>query len=171
MSDEELDDDDLDTDEDADAEDNDQIRHDNAKFAELLGIPEMVLIEQIGGPWYQLDFRDFEGSITEPLFIGRAGNSALVAIDLGTEQLTVGQAIGTWHGPGTLLFHVEEPKAVVPMIGAWLEQLATTVDAACEAKRDSLTICRFCGEVVGPEMAFGEECCSGCASTYLGIIF
>lgn len=148
--------------------------HANAVLASLLGVHERALIAEIGGPWYEArpDRSEISGLPEHEFsFVGRAGLSAFLAFDAHPAELLVGQAVGTWLDPGTLSWSREEPRASIPVGNAWFEPLAQAVDAACENKRSSLIACRYCGTITGPEFAFGGECCSGCASTYLGIAF
>lgn len=148
--------------------------NDNAVLAALLGTEERALIAAIGGPWYQLNTEDVE-MVTVPecelAFIGRTGPSALLAFAAHPTEVLVGRAVGTWSTPGTIEWGRQAPHASVPTGDAWLERLATAIDAAYNANKVLLVNCRYCGEVTGPEFALGDDCCSGCASTYFGVVF
>lgn len=166
---EDFDDDDLEVDEDE--EPDEEPEDDNADLAALLGVPERVLIEAIGGPWGRMRPQsryELEGDV---VFLGRAGISVMLVFDAAGPTLMVSQAVGVWDSPGTLTWHTRAPETTVHLQGDWLEPLAQAVDSAAAAKASELIICRYCSEVRGPEFAFGDECCSGCASTYLGVLF
>ncbi len=52
-----------------------------------------------------------------------------------------------------------------------LDDLRTAVDAAALAKAPILVVCRYCGALVAPEYALGEELCMGCGSTVFGVVY
>ncbi len=84
----------------------------------------------------------------------------------------MGMAEGEWLNPGTISWRRREPTAVVRTADdAFLAKLSDAIDTASLAKADSLATCRYCADVNGPEFAFGDDCCSSCASHYFGIVF
>ena len=157
-----------------DDDDADEPANDNAVIARLLGIDEWTLVSQIGGPWHawQLQGSGMAGPPErEFIFIGRAGMSVILACDAQPAEVLVGQAVGSWPGPGAIVWSRDEPRASIALAPAWLPRLAEAVDSAYRAKQPLLIICRYCGEVTGPEFAVDDECCSSCASTYSGVVF
>lgn len=160
----------------ADHEDNedkldDVPEDDNAELAALLGVIEQDLIREIGGPWGRVRYDEVHQAAGDVSYLGRAGGSVVLSFDSASRQITVGKAVGKWPGPGTIVWLVQEPMQTITLERGGLEGLAVAVDAAAAAKASELVICRYCGDVVGPEFAFGDKCCTGCASRYLGILF
>ena len=127
--------------------------------------------------------RSPEDEISAPgtLFVGRAGPSVAVLVDDDpVPAVKVGRAEGTWRDPGTLEWAVGAPRARLRAatvhasdaeVATLLERLAAAVDDAFAAKRPSLVICRYCGALVAPEHALGDEMCHGCGTRLRGIVY
>lgn len=155
---------------------------DLTQLAQRLWVGPRELIEAIGGPWFVVR-RSYEQEMALPgtLFVGRAGPSVAVLVSDDTvPSLRVGTGEGEWVDPGTLVWSVTEPAAELACVGpdasdaevaAMLSALAGAVDDAYEAKRPSLVICRYCGTLVAPEHALGDDMCHGCGSRILGIVY
>jgi hypothetical protein len=115
------------------------------------------------------------------LFVGRAGPSVAVLVgSAAAPRVLVGVARGSWLDPGTLRWQVGDPSATLapPPVGApsadvddFLADLRAAVDAAAEAKAALLVTCRYCGALVAPEHALGDQTCHGCGSAVFGIVY
>jgi hypothetical protein len=155
---------------------------DTSELAQRLRVGPRELLETVGGPWY-VTSRDDGAERERPgtLFVGRAGPS--VAVLVGTEEspeVEVGVAVGRWTDPGTLVWDVGTPgvgltapgpNAPSTEIDAFLAELGVVIDDASAAKARHLVTCRYCGILVAPELAFGEDSCQGCGTTVLGVVY
>lgn len=155
---------------------------DTTQLSQRLRVGPRELLEAIGGPW-QVAERHAEHEMERPgtLFVGRAGPSVgiLVSDDISPE-VTVGMAVGEWAGAHPLLWTIAaplahlaapEPHAAGSATDLLLDELREAVDVAALAKAPSLVICRYCGSLVAPEYAFGEELCMGCGSSVFGVVY
>lgn len=155
---------------------------DATQLSQRLHVGPRELVDAVGGPWFVVR-RSSEEEIAEPgtLFVGRAGPSvAILVSDDPVPEVAAGQAVGTWPTPATLEWSLGEPavrlRAVPPQapdaeVVTFLERLGGAVDDAFAAKRPQLVICRYCGALVAPEHALGDEMCHGCGSRLLGIVY
>lgn len=115
------------------------------------------------------------------LLVGRAGPSvALLVSDDVDPVVVVGRAVGEWHGPATLTWSVDHVvaelqtpprEAAAGDVDAFLVRLADAVDAAFDAGRGSLVLCRYCGGLFAPEYVVYEDCCQACGSAVYGIVY
>lgn len=135
----------------------------------LLGIDRLTLVQELGGPWQALE--QSSTAANAPQFLGRAGPSVLIEFDDEADEIRVRQAAGEWLDPGTIHWSAQEPQSSLPLRALALDELARVIDLAAQAKASTLVTCRFCGDLVAPEFAFGYESCSGCASSYFGVLF
>lgn len=155
---------------------------DTTQLSQRLRVGPRELLEAIGGPWQVAD-RMPEHEMERPgtLFVGRAGPSVgiLVTDDISPE-VSVGMAVGEWSGPHPLLWTIAEPVVHLstPALrsdacdtDALLDDLRDAVDAAALAKSPSLVVCRYCGALVAPEHALGEELCMACGSSVFGVVY
>lgn len=155
---------------------------DLTQLAQRVRVGPRELIEAIGGPWFVVD-RDPADEIARvgTLFVGRAGPSVAVLVgDEPVPDLLVGVAVGEWLDPGTLVWTLVEPMAstaAAPVqatdaeVADLLATLRDAVDAAYEAKRPDLVVCRYCGVLTAREHALGEDVCQGCGTRILGIVY
>ena len=155
---------------------------DATQLSQRLHVGPRELVEAIGGPWH-IARRSTEGEILAPgtLFVGRAGPSVAILVDDDpVPEVTVGSAEGAWPDPGTLewavggtvvMLRAVAPQAPDADVAGFLERLGAAADEAFAAKRPSLVICRYCGDLVAPEHALGDEMCHGCGSRMLGIVY
>lgn len=155
---------------------------DATQLSQRLHVGPRELVEAIGGPWYIVQ-RSSEGEISAPgtLFVGRAGPAVAILVDDDpVPQVEVGTAEGRWPDPGTLEWSLSAPTVrlrAVPVhasdgeVAAMLESLGQAVDAAFAAKRPTLVVCRYCGDLVAPEHALGDEMCHGCGTRIHGIVY
>ena len=155
---------------------------DTTQLAQRLRVGPRELLEYIGGPWQVVDRTD-ERAIERPgtLFVGRAGPSvAILLSDAADPTILVGVAVGEWQGVWPLLWTIGEPTVALttPPRDAeseetddLLDRLGRAVDAAAAAKRPSLVICRYCGALVAPEHALGDDTCHACGTSVLGVVF
>jgi hypothetical protein len=155
---------------------------DATQLSQRLHLGPRELVEAIGGPWHIVQ-RSPEGEIAAPgtLFVGRAGPSVAILVgDDPIPEIVVGTAEGNWPDPGTLEWAMGRPvvrlQSVAPQapdadVAVFLGRLGEAVDDAFAAKRPSLVICRYCGVLVAPEHALGDEMCHGCGSRMLGIVY
>ena len=155
---------------------------DATQLSQRLHVGPRELVEAIGGPWHIVR-RSPEGEISTPgtLFVGRAGPAVAILVgDDPIPEVSVGTAEGGWPDPGTLEWTMGRtlvrlqavaPQAPDPVVAVFLERLGDAVDDAFAAKRPSLVICRYCGALVAPEHALGDEMCHGCGSRLLGIVY
>lgn len=155
---------------------------DATQLSQRLHVGPRELVEAIGGPW-RIVQRSPEDEASAPgtLFVGRAGPSVAILVDDDpVPQVTVGIAEGRWRDPGTLEWSLGGPvvrlravtvHATDAEVATLLERLGGAVDDAFAAKRPSLVICRYCGALVAPEHALGDEMCHGCGSRLLGIVY
>jgi hypothetical protein len=155
---------------------------DATQLAQRLRVGPRELVEAVGGPWFVVT-RDPEREIRSPgtLFVGRAGPSvAILVSDEVDPVVVVAVAEGTWPDPGTL--HWEPGRVVATMTvpertapaaetDLLLEAMRGAVDAAYAIKAPALVTCRYCGALVAPEHAFGEEACHGCGSAVFGVVY
>ncbi len=155
---------------------------DTTQLAQRLRVGPRELLEHIGGPWHVVE-RSPEHEISLPgtLFVGRAGPSVAILVgDDAAPEIRVGVASGEWRGPWPLVWSLAEPirLLVTPTpdarseeTDALLDHLQEAVDAAASAKASSLVICRYCGALVAPEHALGEELCQACGTTVFGVVY
>jgi len=155
---------------------------DLTQLSQRLRVGPRELIEAIGGPWFVVARSPLdEVARAGTLFVGRAGPSVGVLVDdQPVPEVLVGVAVGDWADPGTLVWSLAEPLARLVAVDAhasdvevasMLERLRLAVDDAYEAKRPDLVICRYCGTLVAPEHALGEDMCHDCGSRILGIVY
>ncbi len=155
---------------------------DTSVLAQQLRVGPRELLETVGGPW-QVSARDAvdEHVLPGTLFVGRAGPSVAVLVRTGAaSEVQVGVARGSWLDPGTLRWQVAEPSttltappadALPAEVDAFLVDLGAAVDAAAEAKAPQLITCRYCGALVAPEHALGEDTCQGCGTSVFGVVY
>lgn len=155
---------------------------DTSVLAQQLRVGPRELLESIGGPWY-VTLRDpaAERELPGTLFVGRAGPSVALFVDTAPcPNLHVGVASGQWIDPATLLWQVGEPSRTLTTpiasapsaeVDAFLEGLRVAVDAAADARAPQLVTCRYCGTLVAPEHALGEESCQDCGTVVFGVVY
>jgi hypothetical protein len=155
---------------------------DLTQLAQRLHVGPRELREAIGGPWLIVD-RDPADEIARPgtLFIGRAGPSVAVLVgDEAVPDVTVGVATGEWPTPGQLVWSLVDPTRPVRSPAAhasddevrdFLDAVGHAVDDAFDAKRPTLVVCRYCGDLVAPEHALDDRTCHGCGSAVRGIVY
>ena len=155
---------------------------DTSELAQRLRVGPRELLRAIGGPWWIVE-RAPESEAEQPgtLFVGRAGPSVGVLLAAeGDATLLVGAATGRWDGPAALVWRLSGPLVEVAApardtsraeMDAFIDVLQGAVDDAAAAKAPELVTCRYCGMLVGPEHAFGDECCQGCSSSVLGVVY
>jgi hypothetical protein len=155
---------------------------DATELAQRLRLGPQELLRAIGGPWWIVE-RAPEAEAERPgtLFVGRAGPSVGVLVgEAEASTVLVGLATGRWDGPTSLVWRVVDPMTEVaaPVRGAassaldaFVEVLRSAVDEAAEAKSPVLVTCRYCGMLVAPEHAFGDDCCQGCAGSLFGAVY
>lgn len=155
---------------------------DTTQLSQRLRVGPRELLEAIGGPWQVVDrFAEHEMERPGTLFVGRAGPSVgILVTDDVSPEVSVGMAVGEWVGPHPLLWTIAAPVMHLstpdPGAGAadtdlLLDELREAVDAAARAKAPSLVVCRYCGALVAPEHALGEELCIGCGSSVFGVVY
>ncbi len=155
---------------------------DTTQLSQRLRVGPRELLEAIGGPWQIVErFSEHEMERPGTLFVGRAGPSVgILVTDDATPGVSVGMAVGEWAGAHPLLWSIAAPVVhlTTPAPGAagadtdlLLEDLRAAVDDAARAKAASLVVCRYCGALVAPEYALGEELCMGCGSTVFGVVY
>lgn len=155
---------------------------DATQLSQRLHVGPRELVDAIGGPWHVVQRPpEDESSAPGTLFVGRAGPSVAILVDDDpVPHVEVGTAQGRWSDPGTLEWSLAGPivrlRAVPPHasddeVSAVLELLGGAVDDAFAAKRSTLVICRYCGALVAPEHALGDQMCHGCGSRLLGIVY
>ncbi len=114
------------------------------------------------------------------VFVGRVGPSVGILIDDDDRLLRVGPSSGQWHGPATLRWAIAGPAEVLAVPGAGadavevdalLAGLGEIVDSVAAEQAHRLVTCRYCGSVVAPEHALGDELCQGCGSRVFGIVY
>lgn len=115
------------------------------------------------------------------LLVGRAGPSvALLVSDDVDPVVVVGRAVGQWAGPGSLQWSVSDAHATLSTparstvgsdVDAFVEGLGDAVESVFQAARGRLVVCRYCGRLVGPEFALGDDCCYACGSDVYGIVY
>jgi hypothetical protein len=154
---------------------------DTTQLSQRLRVGPRELLEAVGGPWQVVE-RIPEHEMERPgtLFVGRAGPSVgILVADETSPDVTVGMAVGEWSGAYPLLWtiaapivHLRTPAAGTPDIqtDSLLDDLREAVDAAAAAKAPALVVCRYCGALVGPEFALGDELCMGCGTTVFGVV-
>ncbi len=155
---------------------------DVTQLAQRLRVGPGELTRAIGGPWH-VAWRIPEREIERPgtLLVGRAGPSvALLVSDDADPLVTVGHAVGQWHGPATLQWSVDEVTEVLQTpsrdapsgdVDGFLAALEEAVDAAFAETRSRLVLCRYCGSLVAPEHALSDDTCHGCGSQVHGIVY
>lgn len=150
---------------------------DEVALAHALGCEATDLLRAIGGPWQTARLAD-EHRLTRIAFIGRAGPSVMIVVDLSSGAVEVGAVVGEWIDPGTLRHRMDVPIASLRWLaadpatmGGWLDALGRAVDAAFEAKAPSLRICRYCGGVFAPEHLLRDDECHGCGSLVHGVVY
>jgi hypothetical protein len=155
---------------------------DTTQLSQRLRVGPRELLEAVGGPWQVVE-RIPEHEMERPgtLFVGRAGPSVgILVADEASPDVTVGMAVGEWSGAHPLrwsitapIAHLRTPSAGTPdaETDSLLDDLRAAVDAAAAAKAPALVVCRYCGILVGPEFAFGEDVCMGCATTVFGVVY
>lgn len=150
---------------------------DEVALAQALGCAVTDLLPAIGGPWQAVRLGD-EHRATEVAFVGRAGPSVLIVVDLPSGRVEVGAVVGEWIDPGTLRHRLDAPIASLhrpagdpAQMSGWLDELRRTVDAAYETKAPTLRICRYCAGVFAPEHLFGEDECHACGSLVHGVVY
>jgi len=150
-------------------------------LAQRLRVGPGELLDAVGGPWYVVP-RDESDEVVHPgtLFVGRVGPSVGILIDDDDRLLRVGPASGQWHGPATLRWAIAGPAEVLAVPGAGadavevdalLAGLGEIVDSVAAEQAHRLVTCRYCGSVVAPEHALGDELCQGCGSRVFGIVY
>jgi hypothetical protein len=155
---------------------------DTTQLSQRLRLGPRELLESIGGPWQvseRIPEREMERSGT--LFVGRAGPSvAILVTDDPDPDVIVGVAVGEWQGVWPLLWSVTDETGVLTTprrdapsaeVDGFLADLRRAVDAAASAKAPTLVVCRYCGALVAPEFAVGEEVCQGCGTSVFGIVY
>lgn len=155
---------------------------DTTQLSQRLRVGPRELLESIGGPW-QVVARFSEHEMERPgtLFVGRAGPSVgILVTDDPRPRVSVGMAVGEWVGPASLLWTIAAPvvRLLVPEHDAadaetdvMLDELGAAVDDAARAKHPALVVCRYCGALVAPEHASGEELCMACATSVFGVVY
>lgn len=154
---------------------------DTSVLAQQLWVGPRELLESVGGPWY-VAFRDAveERGQQGTLFVGRAGPSVAIFVDDAVPPtVIVGAAKGDWLDPGTLRWSLNDPVTTLPVPGPqapasvdeFLKDLRVAVEAAADAKAPSLVTCRYCGDLVAPEHALGDDSCQSCGSIVFGIVY
>lgn len=154
---------------------------DLTQLAQRVRVGPGELLEAIGGPWFVMR-RDESDEVLHPgtLFVGRAGPSVGILVDDGDRWLRVGPSSGRWHGPAALRWAIVEPvvELAVPEAGAdpaevddLVARLGKAVDAVAAEQSRRLVTCRYCGTMVAPEHALGEELCQACGSRVFGIVY
>jgi hypothetical protein len=151
---------------------------DVTQLAQRLRVGPRELLETLGGPWHVALRADGE-EIARPgtLYLGRAGPSVgLLLGDDATPVVTVGVPTGEWTGPDTVAWSVRSvvgtvrvpaPDAASSTIDDFLDRLGAAVDEAAETRAGALVLCRYCGRLVAPEYASGDECCTDCGASGL----
>jgi hypothetical protein len=139
------------------------------ELAELIGGPWNFAVNHGGPTGGAMDFA--ETRLPGRVLIGRVGPSAVIQIN--DEQVRVGRAKGEWFEPHPLVWDMTDPIVTIPLeeIHERLPELGEAVEAACKAKRRLLKVCRYCGELLAPELMFGKDQCSDCASEYSGVVY
>ena len=150
---------------------------DEVALARALGCEASDLLRAVGGPWQRVRLGDEPGP-TRIAFVGRAGPSVMIVVDLAGGGVEVGAVAGEWIDPGTLRHRMQAPIASVwwppddpAEMGVWLDALGRAVDAAFAAKAPALRICRYCGGVFAPEHLLREDECHGCGSLVDGVVY
>ena len=150
---------------------------DTTQLAQRLRVGPRELLEHIGGPW-QIAERSAEQEMEQPgtLFVGRAGPSvAILVSDEPSPSIRVGVAVGDWQGSWPLLWSLTapitslttpEPRTPSGDTDDLLARLREAVDTAAAAKASTLVICRYCGALVAPEHALGDELCQTCGTSF-----
>jgi hypothetical protein len=155
---------------------------DTTQLSQRLHVGPRELLEAIGGPWQVVE-RHPEHEMERPgtLFVGRAGPSVgILVTDDPSPEVSVGMAVGEWAGAHPLLWTIAppvvhlttpEPRAASADTDRLLEDLRAAVDAAAQAKGPSLVVCRYCGSLVAPEFALGDELCMACGTAVFGVVY
>ena len=155
---------------------------DTSVLAQQLRVGPRELLETIGGPWH-VCARDAvdERVVPGTLFVGRAGPSVALLVGIGAEPgVQVGLARGSWLDPATLRWRVVEPSVTLTTppvdapstdVDAFLTALGAAVEAAAEAKAAHLVTCRYCGALVAPEHALGDDTCQDCGTSVFGVLY
>ncbi len=155
---------------------------DTTQLAQRLRVGPRELLEHVGGPWHVVE-RSSEQEVEQPgtLFVGRAGPSvAILVTDQPSPAIRVGVAVGDWQGSWPLLWSLTEPieslrtpEPGTPSVATdeLLSRLREAVDTAAAAKAPSLVVCRYCGTLVAPEHALGDELCQKCGTSVFGISY
>ena len=155
---------------------------DTTQLSQRLRVGPRELLESIGGPWQvseRIPEREMESSGT--LFVGRAGPSvAILVSDDPDPDVRIGVAVGQWQGAWPLLWSLTDETALLRTpprdalsaeVDAFLADLQRAVDAAAALKARALVVCRYCGALVAPEHAVGEELCQACGANVFGIVY
>jgi hypothetical protein len=155
---------------------------DTTQLSQRLRVGPRELLESIGGPWQvseRIPEREMERSGT--LFVGRAGPSvAILVTDDPDPEVIVGVAVGQWQGAWPLLWSLTDETGALATpprdarsadVDVFLDDLRQAVDEAAAAKAPTLVVCRYCGALLAPEHAVGEELCQGCGTSVFGIVY
>lgn len=138
----------------------------------LLHIPAESVIAAIGGPWQRAEPHSDIAVGQQLIFVGRSGPSVALKFDLQELTLKVGVAVGQWAGPWPLLWDVHARHETFALNDAFdIETEIAAVDHAAKAGRRRLKVCRYCGELIAPELMHGADSCMGCSSRYVGIVY
>jgi hypothetical protein len=159
------------------SDDVEELNHREESLRELarnLNLDPRELLGFIGGPWdMAVDPSTFGSASNLPgfVFVGRAGPSVLIHTHDG--QVCIGQAQGEWHDPGSLIWGVADPIVTIPLaeLDGRMTEFGGAVEAAYEAKRHLMNICRYCGQLYASEYMFDADTCSGCAGQIMGVMF
>jgi len=144
------------------------------RLAFELNLDIRELVELIGGPWdviHDPSAPERETRLPGFVVIGRVGPSVVIQVFEG--RIRVGRAKGEWIGPDPLVWDMTNPITTIPRddLQGRRADCRTAVEVAFKSKRRSLRVCRYCGELLAPELMFGKDQCYGCASQYSGVMY
>jgi hypothetical protein len=154
-------------------------------FRELsheLRMNEKMLQDAIGDQWaLQRNLTAGELLFMRPVFEGGSSDTDAIfgrdlIFDIGIKvnflgEVEVGPLYGSWGTGGERTYSIPKVVATVHLGDKLPFELANAVGRAEQLWESKLKACKFCKVKFSPDELYEKNCCYGCASEHLGVVF